>query len=80
MTLAYEELIDFILAGHEPEEVIDFKPSAAARQRVSDLIYREKTTGLTAEETSELNNYMHLEHIMRLAKAKARQIQPPAHE
>jgi hypothetical protein len=77
MTLAHEELIDFILKGHQPEEVIEFKPSEAARQRVSDLIHREKTTGLTPEETSELDTYMHLEHIMRLAKAKARQRQTP---
>ncbi len=77
MTLAYEELIDFILTGHPPEDVIEFRPSETARQRVSDLIHREKTSGLSPEEVSELNTYMQLEHIMRLAKAKAWQLRGP---
>ena len=80
MTLAHEEIIDFILKGREPREMIEFKPSEAARQRVSDLIHREKTNGLTTEEASELDTYMQLEHIMRLAKAKARQRQAQGHE
>jgi hypothetical protein len=69
---AYEEVIDFIAAGATPDSIIAFRPSEAAKQRVADLIQREKTTGLTKEETSELEHYMQLEHLMRLAKARAR--------
>jgi hypothetical protein len=72
MTRAYEEVIDFIAAGTSPHEVIAFQPSAEAKARVADLIHREKTTGLSAEETAELEHYLQLEHIMRLAKARAR--------
>ena len=32
----------------------------------------EKTTGLLAAETAELKHYLQLEHVMRLAKARAR--------
>ena len=32
--------------------------------------------GLTAEEKSELDHYFQLEHIMRLAKARAQQYLP----
>jgi hypothetical protein len=70
---AYEELIDFIAAGTTPSTIADFRPSETTKQRVADLIYREKTIGLTQDETSELNHYMQLEHLMRLAKARARQ-------
>ncbi len=69
---AYEEIIDFIAAGTSPSEVIAFQPSEAVKARVADLIQREKTTGLSPEETNELSHYMQLEHIMRLAKARAR--------
>ena len=72
MTRAYEEIIDFIAAGTSPRDVVAFKPSEVAKARVADLIYREKTTGLSPEETTELNDYLQLEHIMRLAKARAR--------
>jgi len=69
---AYKEIIDFIAAGTTPQDLVVFRPSEAAKEQVADLIYREKTTGLTAEETTELNNYLQLEHLMRLAKARAR--------
>ncbi len=69
---AYEEIVDFIASGTSPDDVIDFQPSEATTQRVAELIHREKTTGLSPEEKSELDHYMELEHIMRLAKAKAR--------
>lgn len=71
-TKAYEELIDFIAAGTRPDDVIAYEPSQAAKERVAHLIRKEKADGLTPEEKSELDNYMQLEHIMRLAKARAR--------
>ncbi len=71
MLLAYEEIIDFIAAGTSPGNVAAFQPSEAAKARVADLIYREKTTGLSPDELEELNHYLQLEHLMRLAKARA---------
>jgi hypothetical protein len=72
MTRAYEELIDFIAAGTTPSRVIAFQPSEEVKERVADLLSREKTTGLSPDESSELNQYLQLEHLMRLAKARAR--------
>ena len=68
-----EELIDFIATGPGPRLVAEFRPSDEARRRVADLIAREKTVGLSAEETAELDRYLQIEHMMRLAKARARQ-------
>lgn len=68
---AYEEVVDFIARGSNPGAVVAFRPSEEARERLDDLIRREKTTGITAEEKSELDHYLQLEHIMRLAKARA---------
>ena len=69
---AYEEVIELIAAGSSPSKVIAFRPSEAAKSRVADLVTREKTGSLTPEETSELEHYLQLEHIMRLAKARAK--------
>lgn len=71
LSRAYEELVDFIAAGTTPKKVVEFHPSKATQARVADLIHREKTTGLSPDETSELNHYMQIEHLMRLAKARA---------
>ena len=71
LTKVYDEIIDFIAAGTTPQSVIDFQPSEAAKERLADLIYQSKTEGLTSEEKSELDKYLVLEHIIRLAKARA---------
>jgi hypothetical protein len=39
---------------------------------VAELIEREKTASLSQDEQSELDHYTQLEHLMRLAKARAR--------
>ena len=72
MTVAYDELIDFILSGRSPRDVIDFEASELTKRRVWELIQREKESRLTPEESSELETFMQLEHIMRLTKARAR--------
>jgi hypothetical protein len=71
MVVAYEELIDFIASGTTPESVAAYRASDETRTRVEDLIRRQKTTGLSDEETAELNTYLQMEHLMRLAKARA---------
>ncbi len=74
---AYEEFIDFIAAGPSSEHVATFRPSEATRRRVFDLVAREKGDGLSATETEELDQYLRLEHVMRLARARARRLLAP---
>jgi hypothetical protein len=73
-TPAYFEIIDFIAAGTTVEAVAEFRPSSDAQLRVAELIEREQQGSLSSEEKSELEHFIELEHIMRMAKAKARQI------
>ncbi len=72
MIRAYDEIVEFIAAGTTPDAVAHFEPSQQTRDYVADLIHKEKTIGLTADESSELDHYLKLEHLMRLAKARAR--------
>jgi hypothetical protein len=76
MPKAYEEIVEFIAGGTSPDSVASFKPSDAARQRVADLIELKKTSALSDDEADELSHYLEVEHIMRLAKARARQHLP----
>jgi len=73
MTKAYEEIIEFIAGGATPDAVVRFRPSTEARQRVEDLLHRQRAGTLTAHEAADLSHCLELEHIMRLAKARARQ-------
>ena len=70
---AYIEIINFIAAGSTTAEVAQFRPSLEAQLRVADLIEREKADGLGAQEKTELDHFIELEHILRMAKAKAKQ-------
>ena len=72
MNRAYDEIVGFIAHGSTSESVADFEPSQDTKDYVADLIDREKNEGLTLEETSELDHFMQVEHLMRLAKARAR--------
>ena len=72
MTRVYEEIIDFLARGFTPDSLIAYQPSEEAHRRVEELIQRERNESLTSEETSELNHYMELDHILTLAKARAR--------
>ncbi|MBY0503925.1 MAG: hypothetical protein K2X03_08440 [Bryobacteraceae bacterium] len=71
---AEQEIVDFIAAGTTPTAIIHFRPSAEAILRLEDLIDREKEGALSDDEKLELDHCMHLEHLMRMAKAKARLI------
>jgi hypothetical protein len=54
--------------------VAEFHPSPEAHVRVAELVERERDSQLTPEEASELAHFLELEHILRMAKTRARLI------
>ncbi len=73
MPKVYEELVEFI-ARLSPKEVVNFRPSEVSRQRLEDLLKRRRESALTPEEEEELENYLVIEHLFRLAKARAQEL------
>jgi len=73
-TPAYFEIIDFIAAGTTPDAVAHYRLSPETQRGVAELVDREKAARLSSDEKAELDHFMELEHIMRMAKARARQI------
>ena len=69
--LAYEEVAEF-LAKLDPVKLLELKPSVEVQNRVEELIDKKKETGLTLDEQYELDRYLALEHLIALAKARAR--------
>lgn len=70
---AYEEIIEFIAAA-SPRAVADFQSSPKVRERVEELLARNNAGTLSESESAELDDCLKLEHLMRLAKARARQL------
>lgn len=69
---AYEETVAFLAGGMTPQELVAFKPSTGASERLEWLVRKEKTEGLLPEEKEELDRSMEIERVLSLAKAKAR--------
>ncbi len=69
---ASDELVDFLVGNIPSAKLADFRSSDEARRRVWELIEKEKDAGLVPEEKLELEDYLKLEHLLVLAKAKAR--------
>lgn len=69
---AYNDFVSFMIAGKSPEEIIAFKASDSINQRVQELTIKERNSQITGDEKNELDQYMWLEHLMRLAKARAK--------
>ena len=72
----YLAVIDFLSSSPTPQQVIDFKISAAAQGRLEDLLDKNRAEELTAEERAELDTYLHLSHLIVRLKARARSGQP----
>ena len=75
-TAAYEGTRDVLetLAGlPSPEEILALRPSARLQERVTDLLKKNRSDGLSPEEEQEWRQYEFVEHLMRVAKAKAQQ-------
>jgi hypothetical protein len=54
--------------------VADYKPSPEAQRSVSELLERNRAGVLNDDEKAELDHYVELEHILRMAKIRAREI------
>ena len=70
---SYDEIVDFIAKGTTPESVIAFRPSTALQERVAELSERASDGTISGGELSELEDCLQLEHIMVMAKARAKQ-------
>lgn len=67
----YDDFIDFIATGTTPQSMIAFQLSSSAQERLENLIYRGKEGMLDPEERAELDKFLVVEHLVRVAKARA---------
>ena len=71
-TEIYEDVVNFIVDKLPSDEVISFRPSPSAQQRFAELSQTIKSGEATPDERAEMEECIRLEHLMQLAKARAR--------
>jgi hypothetical protein len=69
----FHEIIDFLASTPTPKNIVDFKPSERLEQRLSYLLDQNKHDGLAADERTELDEFLRMNHFMNMLKIRARE-------
>ncbi len=65
-----DELAEFIARHPSDEEILNFHASEAVQSRVSELLEKNRSVGLTDDEEREMDEYEYIEHLVIMLKAK----------
>lgn len=72
----FQETLNFLTSGPTPEQILMFKASPTAQERLEELLDKNRDEGLTEEEETELDVFEQVNDLMILLKAHARTAQP----
>lgn len=66
-----QDIILLLASQPTPEQILMIRPSPEFQARVSDLLAQSKAGTLSAKGEAELERYLTLEHLVRMAKSHA---------
>ena len=64
-------VLEFLAGLPSPEETLALVPSPRLHERIKQLLEKNRTGRLSAQEEEEWERYQYLEHLVRTAKTKA---------
>ncbi len=67
----FGEVLEFLASLPSPEEIIALSPNPDLQGRIDFLLEKSRHGNLTKDEENLWQQYQYLEHLVRLAKAKA---------
>jgi hypothetical protein len=65
------DVLEALAALPTPEEVLALRPCAGLQARIDDLVEKNRGGSLSPDEQREWEQYQYVEHLVRLAKARA---------
>jgi uncharacterized membrane protein len=69
-----DEVLDFLVTGPTPEQIIAFHASEQAQEQLRLLLERNRNGTLTEQERAELEEMSRVDHFFTLIKARAMKI------
>ena len=66
------QVLDKLAELPAPQEVLALRPSEELQARIGELLAKNRDTGLDTIEKAEWQRYEAVEHLVRMAKARAR--------
>jgi hypothetical protein len=67
-TIAYQEVLDFLMSRPTAADILEFKVSESAQNRLRELLDSHKNSFLVDSELAELNNFEQIDQLMRRLK------------
>jgi hypothetical protein len=68
----YREITEFLSSSPTVEQIIAFKISPTAQERLEDLLHKNHEEAFSPEERAELDTYLQLSEWISILKARAR--------
>jgi hypothetical protein len=68
-----DQIMEVLASQPTPEQILSIQPSPPLQARMTHLLQKNKAGFLSRGEETELERYLMLEHLVRLAKATALQ-------
>lgn len=65
------DILEFLASLPSPEEIIALRPSQELQNQINSLLDKNRSGQLTVQDEQFWEQYQYLEHLVRLAKAKA---------
>ncbi len=65
------EVLELLASLPSPEEILAIRPSQRLQARISELLEKNRSAALSPDEEREWEQFQYLEHLIRIAKAKA---------
>lgn len=67
----YRYVLAFLATNPSPQEILDFRLTPAMQECASDLLEKNRSGELTSVESAELDEYVHINDLVSLLKARA---------
>jgi hypothetical protein len=67
----YRYVLEFLASGPSADAVARFGPTPEMQERVSELLEKNRAGELSAAETEELDEYVRIDHLITMLKARA---------
>jgi hypothetical protein len=65
------DVLETLASLPTPEEILALRPSAALQERLEELLEKNRSGSLSPDEQRAWEQYQYVEHLVRLAKARA---------
>jgi hypothetical protein len=71
-TLFLDEVVELLTSGPSRDQLLNYRPSERVQQRARELLMKLNSGDTTPDEERELDQFQHLEMLLRLVKARLR--------